>query len=80
MTKAASRPGFELMAVLINGICFHYKEPLGQSDMLFGRQLCLIGTNYLIWMDKSQLVWQGSTFFLNLTPHAYLGHTHTRTK
>lgn len=26
------------IGLLINGICFHFKEPLRQSDMLFGRQ------------------------------------------
>lgn len=35
------------MGLLINGICFHFKEPLRQSDMLFGRQV-LVGANSVI--------------------------------
>lgn len=68
------------MAVLINGICFHFKEPLQQSDMLFGRQV------FARWHKQFDLDGQkpasvaagGRVFFLYLTPHAYLGHTSTK--
>ena len=63
--------------LLINGICFHFKETLRQSDMLFGRQV-LVGTNSVIWIQRGRVCASTSRVHVNKSVVGEVGISHDK--